>query len=517
MKTSLLVRPKVEETEEEPVDESVQKPMKLKMKLAQAYMKEVKEEREREERDHRERGGRGEIYYDHHDEDSSSAIEHNLSEIQLSTQLPPSDLFTTMDKQEEPLIKDEAGLEVTSVRSTCKSCGSSCLVSDPYNFRCPSCQVRYTSMPTHLIADPLQCIGCHEIFAHKPAMKSHQSSAHKERPFRCCRCGYEFRQKAHLQKHQWRIHRRKIEPDPNVKEAEAILQAVSDLPPTIPPETSTTLTIQQIIETSVERGLRDEVEIKSVGTKPLDLSPTKTCSYTPDISKMYGSHNSINAWVQQVETARSPIRPDISILKKPKETTISDTQSSVGENSSSSSSSFLTVLNPITPRPEDASLTIKLLEPTNGIQWPTEPLPQQFAVKSKPLLSECPSPLPPWRRLDREDNPLLNKRPDILSQVSVEVQPPTPTPSRTDNPVSFKRPRTDPEYISGDGRATVASRFCFPTDLTKSPYSPLDLSNDHKLQRFEEDQSPCDYSIAKSQLIYEQLNRLKSQDIRGGI
>merc|ERR1719167_1148591 len=155
------------------------------------------------------------------------------------------------------------------------------------------------------------------------------------------------------------------------------------MPSTITPETSTTLTIQQIIETSVERELRDEVEIKSVGTKPLDLSPTKTCSYTPDISKMYGSHNSINAWVQQVETARSPIRPDISILKKPKETTtISDTQSSVGENSSSSS--FLTVLNPITPRPEDASLTIKLLEPTNGIQWPTEPLPQQFAVKSKP-------------------------------------------------------------------------------------------------------------------------------------
>ena len=31
----------------------------------------------------------------------------------------------------------------------------------------------------------------------------------KERPFKCCVCSYQFRQKAHLLKHQWRIHQSK--------------------------------------------------------------------------------------------------------------------------------------------------------------------------------------------------------------------------------------------------------------------------------------------------------------------
>merc|ERR1719228_3094853 len=204
-----------------------------------------------------------------------------------------------VEKREEVVTKEESS-EGGYVECTCKSCGAKCLVSDPYNFRCSGCQVKYTSLPTHLIADPLQCIGCLETFAHKPAMKAHQSSADKERPFRCCRCVHNFRQKAHLQKHQWRIHRRKLEPDPNVKEAKAILQAVSELPPTIPPETSTT--IQQIIDRGVEREIKKdltEVKVGNLehleGTKPLDLSP----------SKMYGDSNSITQWVQQVETAQT--------------------------------------------------------------------------------------------------------------------------------------------------------------------------------------------------------------------
>merc|ERR1712226_213501 len=130
-----------------------------------------------------------------------------------------------VEKREEVGTKEESS-EGGSVECTCKSCGSKCLVSNPYNFRCSTCQVKYTSLPTHLIADPLQCIGSLETFAHKPAMKAHQSSADKERPFRCCRCVHNFRQKAHLQKHQWRIHRRKLEPDPNIKEAEAFFEVI---------------------------------------------------------------------------------------------------------------------------------------------------------------------------------------------------------------------------------------------------------------------------------------------------
>merc|ERR1711899_432687 len=149
-------------------------------------------------------------------------------------------------------------------------------------------------------------------------MGAHQSSADKERPFRCCRCMHNFRQKAHLQKHQWRIHRRKLEPDPNVKEAKAILQAVSEM--TSPTTPDTTLTIQQIIESSVERGLREEdVDVNNAGGKPLDLSPSKTCvDMTKGCLDMpHSKMNSITAWLRQVETARTPIKPDISILRKP--------------------------------------------------------------------------------------------------------------------------------------------------------------------------------------------------------
>ena len=57
-----------------------ERPMKLKMKLAQAYLKEVKEEREREERDGRCQGGRDSF----EGPGSLEHIEENLGEIQLS-------------------------------------------------------------------------------------------------------------------------------------------------------------------------------------------------------------------------------------------------------------------------------------------------------------------------------------------------------------------------------------------------------------------------------------------------
>ena len=478
LKSGLLAQPKEEVSEEDRLEDASQKPMKLKMKLAQAYMREVKEEREREERDSRERSGR-DVSYDPQGEDSSSGIGHHLSEIQLSTR-SSVERVQMVEKREEVVPKEESNEEGGSVECTCKSCGSKCLVSDPYNFRCSTCQVKYTSLPTHLIADPLQCIGCLETFAHKPAMKAHQSSADKERPFRCCRCVHNFRQKAHLQKHQWRIHRRKLEPDPNVKEAKAILQAVSEMTSCSPPDT--TLTIQQIIESSVERGLREEVGGSNPAGKPLDLSPTKACVDMPH-SKM----NSITAWLQQVETARTPIKPDISILRKPLESQ-PETQDHASQHQP-----FLTIVSPITPRPEDASLTIKLMEP-KGIVWPTEPLPQQFAVKSRPSLIPSPGLQPSWRRPERQDNPLLNQRPDILSQVSLEVAPPTPSPtidSQTANykqdvhATSYKRARTDVDFSSsfascrGCPLMAIAGRRCRvkpgsrgPRDYFVHGYSP---------------------------------------------
>ena len=167
------------------------------------------------------------------------------------------------------------------------------------------------------LADPLQCIGCCAVFPHKPALKAHQTVSDKERPFRCCKCGYGFRQKAHLQKHQWRIHRRKLEPDPSMKEAEAFFESIrsttssgtsSASSSTSPAASgsatpSTTITMQDIINKSVEKSLNEgprnlmktsskyysevlglEYEPKSSTSsddddnsrdQPLDLSPAK--------------------------------------------------------------------------------------------------------------------------------------------------------------------------------------------------------------------------------------------------
>merc|ERR1712223_1685465 len=193
------------------------------------------------------------------------------------------------------------------VECQCKTCGNTFSVVDPYNFRCNNCNVKYTSLPTHLIADPLQCIGCCAVFPHKPALKAHQTVLDKERPFRCCKCGYGFRQKAHLQKHQWRIHRRKLEPDPNMKEAEAFFEVMKaeKQPAAAPAATAApvaTITMQDIINKSVEKSIGDgprslmktsskyysevlglEYEPKSSeastseddDTQPLDLSPAK--------------------------------------------------------------------------------------------------------------------------------------------------------------------------------------------------------------------------------------------------
>lgn len=167
------------------------------------------------------------------------------------------------------------------VECQCKTCGNTFSVLDPYNFRCNNCNVKYTSLPTHLIADPLQCIGCCAVFPHKPALKAHQTVSDKERPFRCCKCGYGFRQKAHLQKHQWRIHRRKLEPDPNMKEAEAFFEVIKTTP--MPPQqkpanNSTTITMQDIINKSVE---------KSIGEGPRNLMKTSSKYYSEVLGLEY--------------------------------------------------------------------------------------------------------------------------------------------------------------------------------------------------------------------------------------
>jgi len=203
-----------------------------------------------------------------------------------SSQPGPSTVVIHVKNEVQSLDSDLHEMKLGTgemVECQCKTCGNIFSVLDPYNFRCNNCNVKYTSLPTHLIADPLQCIGCCMVFPHKPALKAHQTVSDRERPFRCCKCGYGFRQKAHLQKHQWRIHRRKLEPDPNMKEAEAFFEVIqsqgsSGNPTQNPGGNNTTITMQDIINKSVE---------KSIGEGPRNLMKTSSKYYSEVLGLEY--------------------------------------------------------------------------------------------------------------------------------------------------------------------------------------------------------------------------------------
>ena len=305
--------------------ETHQAPLKLKMKFAQAYQKEIQEQREKErirgEEDSRQLGGTcGGV---------QQIIIKGLDKMELEDQLSNPSLPATRESSPSICIGiKEKPMESTQpkemVECQCKSCGCTFVVHDPYNFRCDNCNMKYTSMPTHLIADPLQCIGCCQIFPHKPALKSHQMSPQmtngqggiinttandsKERPFRCCKCGYGFRQKAHLQKHQWRIHRRRIEPmdQQPIKEAEAFFQAIkSSKAISIKPSVSdqgvttskdpdiTTVTIQDIINHGVEHGIRT--------LRPFPGKNTTSSKYFSDVLGLEFEGNNSNMSSNQEE------------------------------------------------------------------------------------------------------------------------------------------------------------------------------------------------------------------------
>ena len=132
-------------------------PLKLKMKMA--YQREQQVEQQQVEQNK---------------QNEIKALDNELNEMKIQQNTNSNANTETVDCQ-------------------CKTCGNIFSVVDPYNFKCNNCHVKYTSLPTHLIADPLQCIGCCAVFPHKPALKAHQMVPDKERPFRCCKCGYGFR------------------------------------------------------------------------------------------------------------------------------------------------------------------------------------------------------------------------------------------------------------------------------------------------------------------------------------
>ena len=162
-------------------------PLKLKMKMAYKMMECRSQEEEREE------GG--------------------ARELGAGTSLNPEQMNAAAAQQQQQGASD--------LETNCKSCGQLFAVADPYNVVCGHCGYSYNQPaaaaplpPTAAPSHPLQCPGCLAVFPHKPALKSHQTTGgDKDRPFKCCVCSYHFRQKAHLQKHQWRIHRKRPEPE----------------------------------------------------------------------------------------------------------------------------------------------------------------------------------------------------------------------------------------------------------------------------------------------------------------
>lgn len=522
---------------------SVQKPVKLKMKLAQAYLREIEENRELESLNESLNGGRD----SRHDK-----LECNLSSIRLSSSPEESNI----DSSQQYLHVEQASLESIVAKLTlpnpaaplhviqptaqqttdhpdtlefiCKSCNSRCLVSDPYSFRCGTCNMKYTSLPTHLIAEPLQCIGCVQIFPHKPALKQHQSSGVKERPFKCCKCGFEFRQKAHLQKHQWRIHRKKYD----TVDSATVKDEHQSVAGTVVDAQANTVEVET---TTAQAPMPNEIVQKLVADQeasPLDLSP----------AKMYGTAGSINKWVQQVEVARTPIKPDVTIHKASAAndedmTTFKDILSRPPVNQLKDQVQ-LQIINPLNGGKEE-SLTLHLsnkqpVQTSNSqTQVPQAPI---FAVKSRPTatieLQQRPRILHAAR--DHENNPLLNQVIESSSdQVSINIPPNT-----VDDPRSPKRARTDVVFLSPppsnnrqqpadlsihSQQSAVTAQLRTPLAVKTSPlrletqYStvspPLNLSSSTTTSP---QVSPYDYRVTKSALSGH-FQRLKSQDGRHGI
>jgi len=377
----------------------------------------------------------------------------------------------------------------------------------------------HISLPTHIITDTLTCIGCMLKFQHKPELNAHQCSNDKERPFRCCICGYDFRQKAHLQKHQWRIHQRKMEPDPSKEESTTFLQVVDSILPTPIQKDQITLSkpdiIDRVVENKLNQGVEHEMnrgvnhetnqefedeiqrEIERIfqepdiaylqtqdGSEPLDLSPTK----------IYGCDLSITKWVQQVETERTHIIQDI--FKKPHLPTIPLSQESQEEHSVAHATvkpPQYKIIKPILPNSEN--LNIQLLDPI-GVKWPTEPLPQRFAIKSKPSveLTRNSSLIPSFKGSNKwADNPFLNQ--GLLSEL-----PSIPLPQhisdhtnkslRTDLPRSHSTlPSTNSlqkpmSYVQSPHSLLTLPSLSYATDLCvkhpRNPSSslPMNLSSD---------------------------------------
>lgn len=579
----------VAEVAVEPEAEETNRPIKLKMKLAQAYMKEIEENREREERREEARSGRDfrrEEIPQGRDfrlqetltaplprrEEDIGRIDNNFGDIRLSSGEESSTATITTDSnpnsRPHSRIPDQVSLEAVvtsqpelrqkesailetqedkeSLQFQCKSCGTRCLVPDPYSFRCPTCNMKYTSLPTHMIADPLQCIGCTEVFAHKPALKLHQSSEDKERPFKCCRCGFEFRQKAHLQKHQWRIHRKKFEADTGVREAEALLSVVEDV-----------AAVARAPSAAVNPSTGYAPNVRGGGVEgmkppaPLDLSP----------AKMYGTAGSITKWVEQVETARTPIIPDISIHKKstnnaapPQDLTRFKELLAAADSGIHQQKDKIQfhIVNTLSGRQED-TLTISLLEPPPpSSALPSDSRPIAYRSRPPPLESNNPAVVQPsWKNVEQTENPLLNQIVGRDSVAGLNNAAPLPQQPSASQPSSLsisratKRPRKEvstpeppfmpPSDLPTDLRVrepssmSLEARLRSPLSLNTSPlrltteYStvspPLNLSSTSNLNQADGQQvSPYDYRIGKSSgLISGHFQRLKSQDERSGI
>ncbi len=339
-----------------------------------------------------------------------------------------------------------SGEKQEMVECQCKSCGHVFSVLDPYNFRCGNCNVKYTSLPTHMIADPLQCIGCCQVFPHKPALKAHQMGGGGggnvgERPFRCCKCGYGFRQKAHLQKHQWRIHRRKLEPDPNVREAEALFNAIKGTTPTQtqPPKPSllsgdggiATITIQDIIDRGVERSL-----MKRNLSAPPPPPPPQPQQQLPQPPKSPSGPSS------QQPLDLSPTKSSINQQQQPR---LSDLVAAMPSLPPSAASKPPIPLSSLPLVQQQQQRETPLLNQQLPLQLPTQPLrlTKEERVKRQKTSPSSPPP-PPAPSLHRSLPPIA------------ALQRPTTTATTTNHPdlVLVKRDLRDQLNLGLMGQTT---------------------------------------------------------------
>ena len=209
-----------------------------------------------------------------------------------------------------------------------------------------------------------------------------------------------------MQKHQWRIHRRKLEPDPNVKEAEAFFEVIQRARDQS--SERATITMQDIINKSVE---------KSIDGTPQNLMKTSSKYYSEVLGLEYDPKNSAGSSSTASEEDDSRDQPlDLSPSKKQYQTLVELPQLQKNCSAISSKPSSLIIM-PFQPSAESQQQTnnnhlsskISTRETSTSVGLVTQqqlPIHHHQSETTEIIASDYPH-APAWKKQKTSSNPSL--------------------------------------------------------------------------------------------------------------